>query len=172
MAGLSACSNGDLYGGLRYFQEAAELDLDQIKARITELKTKKPDVKKYDKSDLFQVEKTNEPREVYIKTPAFEHENSEVYDIEPPDESFNVQLYINRAFVNSEKGNFSNAIADCNCALEISPYHLKALLLRAKCHNEVGNYEGCVSDYEVALQVERTDEIEQALQKAKNAWKR
>lgn len=173
VAGLSACSNGNMNGGLRYFQEVAELDLDQIKARIMELKTKKSDVKNRDKSDSLQVEKFHGPREVYyIETPAFDHENTEVFDIEPSDESFNVQLYSNRAFVNSERGNFSNAIADCNCALEISPNHLKALLLRAKCQNEVGNYERCVSDYEVALQVLRTDEIEQALQQAKIAWER
>lgn len=163
MAGLSACSKGDLNGGLTYFQQAAELDLDQIKACIMEIKTKKPDM------DLFEVKISQEP---YIKAPEKVNEITEVFDIEPPNDSFDVQLHNNRAFVNAKKGNFLKAISDCTCALNISPNHLKALLLRAKCHNEVGNYEGCFRDYEAAFEIEKTSEIEQALEKAKIEWKK
>lgn len=171
MAGLSACSKGDVNGGLTYFQEAAELDLEQIKARIMELKTKKLEVKKHDKSDPIQVNKFHEQREIHIETSGSDQATTEMLNIEPPDESFNVQLYFNRASVNAKMGNFSHAIADCTCALNISPDHLKALLLRAKCHNQMLDYVNCVKDYETALVFERNSEIEQALEKAMIDWK-
>ena len=75
--------------------------------------------------------------------------------IENPDFNQKEWCYFNRAYAEFYKGNFSNALGDCNSALEIDPDYTSASRMRAKIYYQLGEHIKARADYlEVANQGE------------------
>lgn len=72
--------------------------------------------------------------------------------------------------MSSKMGNNRKAIVDCTSSLKINKTYLKAILLRADCYSKMLKYKECIKDYKAALRINRTSEIENALDKAKIAF--
>ncbi|TNN72338.1 Sperm-associated antigen 1A [Liparis tanakae] len=63
-------------------------------------------------------------------------------------------LYSNRAACFLKNGNSSDCIQDCNKALELQPYSLKALLRRAMAYESLERYIKAYVDYKTILQID------------------
>ncbi|XP_061670274.1 sperm-associated antigen 1A isoform X2 [Syngnathoides biaculeatus] len=63
-------------------------------------------------------------------------------------------LYSNRAACYLKDGNSADCIEDCTKALQLQPYHLKALLRRATAHESLERYRKAYVDYKTVLQLD------------------
>lgn len=70
--------------------------------------------------------------------------------IQPSNNSFVLTLLHDRAFANSNIGNFREAIDDCTKALAINASHVNVRSLRAQCYHYVEEFEASINDYELA----------------------
>lgn len=157
VAGLCAHYNGDLGKGLEYFGKAHRMDPNHHKTNVMLLKTKSLQEKKENGDKFYKAGQFHEARKLY----------TEALQIDPLNANTNSRLYFNRALMDSKMGNNQTAIADCTNALKIRPKYRKALLLRAKCYNAMEELEECIDDYEAALDIERSSDIQQALNAVK-----
>ncbi|XP_061615502.1 sperm-associated antigen 1A isoform X3 [Phyllopteryx taeniolatus] len=63
-------------------------------------------------------------------------------------------LYTNRAACYLKDGNSADCIEDCTKALQLQPYHLKALLRRAMAYESLERYRRAYADYKTVLQMD------------------
>lgn len=160
--GLCFCYNDNLEKALSHFERVLILDPDHQKAKQMRIRAKNIKEKKDKGNELFKSGKYRDAHGIY----------SEALQIDDLNKDINSKLYYNRALVNAKLGNIRDAISDCTAALTLNPKYLKALLRRAKCQSDMENFEECVKDYESAFQIEKTQEIKNALKEAKLALKK
>ena len=61
--------------------------------------------------------------------------------------------YYNRGLAYGEKGDFDQAIADCDKAIELDPGYANAYLLRGAAYGEKGEVEKAISDLEKCIEL-------------------
>lgn len=157
--GLYSYYKGDLNEALQKFERTLKMDPEHKKAQTMRLNTQNlKEIK--DKGDtFFRAGNYSEAQKMY----------TEALKVNEMNKMFKAKLLFNRALMESKLGNFLNSIDDCTDALGLNPKYLKVILLRAKCYNEMENYRDAINDYEMALKMQRTSEIERALEEAKTA---
>ncbi|XP_022083368.1 sperm-associated antigen 1-like isoform X2 [Acanthaster planci] len=82
----------------------------------------------------------------------------------PDKESFPnalASLYNNRAACKSKTGHLKETISDCDSALEIQPYSVKAMLRRGAAYEALEKYRHAYVDYQSAMKLDTTNQSAQ-----------
>ena len=156
--GKGLYGSGQVEAALKHFSEALRLDPDHSGSRAMRKRLRDLEKAKEAGKEAFGRGKYSEAVERY----------TEAMQVDPDNIEVNVTLYTNRATAHFKCGNFAESIADCNCALDAQPRHLKALLRRAACRMELEAWKEAITDYEAAHNIDPDEQsIKQSLRQAK-----
>lgn len=97
---------------------------------------------------------------------------SEAIAISPIENAIVPKILYNRAVASSKIGFIRDAINDCTTAIKNSWTYTQFLKLRAKCHMNMRNFRKVVEDYEALVKIEKSNETEEMLRKARFALER
>ncbi|KAF2680294.1 TPR-like protein [Lentithecium fluviatile CBS 122367] len=137
LRGRALYAQGENDKAITHFRQAHNCDPD-YKEAVTYLRmvTKLEKTKK-DGNDAFKSGRFQEAIDLYTKA----------LDVDPSNKNTNSKLLQNRALCYTRLKKWTEAIADCDKALELDPGYTKARKTRAKALGEGGNWEEAVREY-------------------------
>jgi DnaJ family protein C protein 7 len=147
LRGRALYAQGENEKAITHFKQAASCDPDFVKA------------KEYMRM-VRKLEKLKEEGNVHFKGGRFQkaiESYTEALGVDPANKNTNSKILQNRALCASRLKKWTDAIADCDKALELDPSYTKARKTRAKALGEGGNWEEAVREYK-AIQESNPEE--------------
>ncbi|XP_077974438.1 dnaJ homolog subfamily C member 7-like [Styela clava] len=146
---------------VKFFIQALKLSPDLEKARLTLKKAKALAAKKEEGNEAYKNGRFNEALEFYGEALLIDDNNIKT----------NAKLRYNRALVASKLGKNTQAIADCNVAIELDERYVKAYLKRAQLCTAEEQFEEALRDYKKVFQMEKTREHKRHVDEAEKRLK-
>ncbi|ORZ36261.1 hypothetical protein BCR44DRAFT_1433104 [Catenaria anguillulae PL171] len=147
---------GDSGKALAHLQQALVFDPDNANARKMFKLVKQVDSVKERGNAAFKAGKWQDAHDLY----------TEALALDPGNRPMASKLYSNRSLMLTKLGKLTEAIEDCNRALDIDEKFYKVLLRRADCYAKTEQWEAALRDYKAAMDIESTPELRQAAQHA------
>ncbi|KAG0176067.1 hypothetical protein DFQ28_000199 [Apophysomyces sp. BC1034] len=122
---------------VNHCMEALRCDPDFVKARTLLRKARSLEAEKEKGNTAFKTNNLQEAYDAYTNALAIDDQN----------DTMNSKLYSNRAAVLQKLKRFSDALTDCNKAIELDPDFTKVYSRRAACYMELEEFEEAVRDY-------------------------
>jgi DnaJ family protein C protein 7 len=131
LRGRALYAQGENDKALQHFRQALNCDPD-MKPAVKNLRmVQKLERLKQDGNAAFKAGRYQEAIDKY----------SQALEVDPANKNTNSKILQNRALCNSKLKKWSNAISDCDKALQLDPSYTKARKTRAKALGESGNWE-------------------------------
>jgi len=96
------------------------------------------------------------PKQEIVSKPTINQLNKSYFKPEYSDENLNI-LYVRLGDECFEKGEYSNAIANYNQALQVKSSDVDLYYKRGLAHYQIGDYEAAIADYSQAIQINLHD---------------
>lgn len=162
-AGSATYYTGNLESCVKYFQEGLRLDPDNKACFRMFKQAKKMIAAKKAGNDCF---KSNDLQGAVGKY-------SEALEYDPLNKSFNAVIFSNRAAAFMKLQKFTEALEDCEKAIDLDETYTKAYMRRAECRMKTEDFEGAVRDYEFLGKENPNDrELRQKIAEAKAELKK
>jgi len=160
---ITLCSEGEISKASNLFLEALKFDPDHELSRLKMKKMREQEKKKGEGNAVFEAGDYQRAKGIY----------SEAIEIDPENPFTVSVLYSNRASTNLKMKNYSDAIRDCDQALEANPRFSKVYLKRADAYMKTQNYEKAVHDYQAAKDLDpKNENMAYLLREAKRQLKK
>jgi DnaJ family protein C protein 7 len=137
LRGRALYAQGENEKAITHFRQAASCDPDFAKAKEYMRMVRKLEKLKEEGNAAFKAGRFPEAIKTY----------SEALEVDPTNKNTNSKILQNRALCASRLKKWTDAVADCDKALELDPSYTKARKTRAKALGEGGNWEEAVREY-------------------------
>ncbi|GAM25433.1 hypothetical protein SAMD00019534_086080 [Acytostelium subglobosum LB1] len=148
LRGLAMYYSNSFPSAIQHFQNSLAYDPDFSQSRIALKRVRSLEAKKKEGNDAFTAKNYTLAYQLF----------TEALEIDPKFDTYNSQLYNNRAAAALQLNKITEAIDDCTKAIELDPNYVKALTRRAQCYLKKEQFEDAVRDYEKAKTLDPENE--------------